>query len=368
MSVYDEKMNYLSQQIATIEGEYENLSMQLYRHETDLQRFEFVKTSFLEDLQQINMKLAAAKSYIDDLSHLQLIPDEDAKVENSSRSLRVWRSSKSSSASQASSTNQYYLEKLTKLEKHIRSRENELNKLVQELRKLELDSQIFIDLERDINIRLSKKETYLSELHHKLQAAGSCEDDLVQLNILHGKELEERDHLISELTRLRTDGKAFQDLFHLLSEDRATKESHLNRYKKKHFDLAKSVGLPSPHADHCFNNSDNGDGDADDSSSVTSIVTLESELSSGKILQSVYDQKVASTKRDIAKYEAEKALIQADLAKVQDDTSSFNFLAESIKSKLEVREKQLQALKKNQADFRNSISAQEKEFLRLLRN
>lgn len=366
-------MRHLSEQISALEGECENLYMQLCRHETDLQRFEFVKASFIEDLQQINVKLAVAKSYLDDLSNLQVIPDEDAKGEASSRSLRVWRSSKSSSASQASSsTNHYYMEKLSKLEKHIRTRETEVNKLVQELRKLELDSQIFIDLEKDISNRLKKKEVYLVELHGKMQSPDACdEEELSKLNSHYVKELEERDHLISELTRLQNDGKAFNDLFHLLSEDRVTKEAHLNKYKKKHYDLARSVGLPSPHGDH---NCNEMGGDDDDSVSATSIATFSSSLESenthnysvATITRSIYDQKVAAAERDIAKYEAEKALIQADLAKFQDDALSFSSLSDAIKSKLQAREKHLQTLKKNQADFKESLSRQEKELLRLL--
>jgi hypothetical protein len=366
-------MQHLSEQIATLEGECENLSIQLCRHETDLQRFEFVKSSFIEDLQQVNVKLAVAKSYLDDLSNLQVIPDEDAKGEASSRSLRVWRSSKSSSASHASSsTNTYYMEKLSKLEKHIRTRESEVNKLVQELRKLELDSQIFIDLEKDISNRLKKKEIYLAELHKKTQSPGVCdEEELSKLNSHYVKELEERDHLISELARLQGDGKAFSDLFHLLSEDRVTKETHLNKYKKKHYDLARSVGLPSPHGDH---NCDETGGDDDDSCSVTSNLTFSSSFESepshtrsvATITRSMYDQKVAAAERDIAKYEAEKALIQADLAKFQDDAVSFSSLSDAIKSKLQSREKHLQILKKNLADFKESLSKQEKELIRLL--
>ena len=323
-------------------------------------------------MQQINVKIAIAKSYLDDLSNLQVIPDEDAKADASSRSLRGWRSSKAPSASHASSTNHYYMEKLSKLEKHIRTRETEVNKLVQELRKLELDSQIFTDLEKDISNRLKKKETYLAELHEKTQASGAGDQDEVsKLNNLYVKELEERDHLISELTRLQNDGKAFNDLFHLLSEDRVTKEAHLNRYKKKHYDLARSVGLPSPHVDHKCEESG---ADDDDSNSVSSNLTFSSSFESdhshnhsvATITKSLYDQKVAAAERDIAKYEAEKALIQADLAKFQDDALSFSSLSEAIKLKLQSREKHLQTLRNNQVDFKESLARQEKELLRLI--
>merc|ERR1712113_1006451 len=138
-------------------------------------------------------------------------------------------------------------EKLTKIDRHIKLRREECENLGQELEKLEADSQIFTDLAKDLSDRLKAKD---QSMHKKTPELNQMtQQQLSRLNVVIEKDREEREQLEAELKRLKDDSETFSALVKALTDERKTKLEHVEKYKRRHREMAQSIGLTSPYAE-----------------------------------------------------------------------------------------------------------------------
>merc|ERR1712127_645402 len=103
------------------------------------------------------------------------------------------------------------------------------------------------------------------------------QQQLSRLNVVIEKDREEREQLEAELKRLQDDSQTFSSLVQALTDERKTKLEHVEKYKRRHRELAVSIGMTSPYAD-----SEGEDFDDDASvSSTWSFMSIDSATTSG---------------------------------------------------------------------------------------
>merc|ERR1712038_377349 len=128
---------------------------------------------------------------------------------------------------------------------------------------------------------------------------GKTKDQLAKLNVVLEKENGDRDQLVAELERLKNDSQTFSALVKALTEERKTKLEHVEKYKKRHREMATSIGLTSPYTESGASSGDDVDDDASISStwSLMSIDTVATSTSAaygtGTIAKIDYDQKMS---------------------------------------------------------------------------
>jgi len=366
-SIYEEKLIQMTLELKEREDERENIAMTLYRHESDSQRLFYVKNTLTEDLARKEEQIAELKSELRDVSQLTVIPNAAPQTERQFRRLRV-RGSKRLAANASMSMSSYYTEKLNKIERHIKLREEECTSLGQELEKLEADSQIFTDLAKDLSDRLKAKD---QSMHKKTPELNQMtQQQLSRLNVVIEKDREEREQLEAELKRLKDDSETFSALVKALTDERKTKLEHVEKYKRRHRELAVSVGMTSPYVE-------GGEDDVDDDASVSStwsFMSIDSVTTSGTqqsnsgqsqslgtITKIEYDQRLSTLEANITKHEEDRVFILNDLEKLEADTHAFAELSSSLKQKLKTKEEQIEKLRKDLDDFSERLQKQEKE-------
>jgi len=366
-SIYEEKLIQMTLELKEREDERENIAMTLYRHESDSQRLFYVKNTLTEDLARKEEQIAELKSELRDVSQLKVIPNAAPQTERQFRRLRV-RGSKRMAANASMSMSSYYTEKLNKIERHIKLREEECTSLGQELEKLEADSQIFTDLAKDLSDRLKAKDQSMHKKSPELNQM--TQQQLSRLNVVIEKDREEREQLEAELKRLKDDSETFSALVKALTDERKTKLEHVEKYKRRHRELAVSVGMTSPYVE-------GGEDDVDDDASVSStwsFMSIDSVTTSGTqqsnsaqsqslgtITKIEYDQRLSTLEANITKHEEDRVFILNDLEKLEADTHAFAELSTSLKQKLKTKEEQIQKLRKDLDDFSERLQKQEKE-------
>merc|ERR1712038_1941922 len=366
-TIYEEKLIQMSLELKEREDERENIAMTLYRHESDSQRLFYVKNTLTEDLARKEEQIAELKSELRDVSQLTVIPNAAPQTERQFRRLRV-RGSKRMAANASMSMSSYYTEKLNKIERHIKLREEECTSLGQELEKLEADSQIFTDLAKDLSDRLKAKDQSMHKKSPELNQM--TQQQLSRLNVVIEKDREEREQLEAELKRLKDDSETFSALVKALTDERKTKLEHVEKYKRRHRELAVSVGMTSPYVE-------GGEDDVDDDASVSStwsfmsidsVTTSGTQQSNSAQSQSVgtitkieYDQRLSTLEANITKHEEDRVFILNDLEKLEADTHAFAELSSSLKQKLKTKEEQIEKLRKDLDDFSERLQKQEKE-------
>lgn len=367
-SIYEEKLIQMTLELKEREDERENIAMTLYRHESDSQRLFYVKNTLTEDLARKEEQIAELKSELREVSQLTVIPNAAPQTERQFRRLRV-RGAKRLAANASMSMSSYYTEKLNKIERHIKLREEECASLGQELEKLEADSQIFTDLAKDLSDRLRAKDQNIHKKTPELKEM--TQQQLSRLNVVIEKDREEREQLEAELKRLKDDSETFSALVKALTDERKTKLEHVEKYKRRHRELAVSVGMTSPYVEG------NGDGDdVDDDASVNStwsFMSIDSVTTSGTqqsgsaqstvgtITKIEYDQRLSTLEANITKHEEDRVFILNDLEKLEADTHAFAELSDSLKQKLKMKEEQIEKLRKDLDDFSERLQKQEKE-------
>jgi len=368
-SIYEEKLIQMTLELKEREDERENIAMTLYRHESDSQRLFYVKNTLTEDLARKEEQIAELKSELREVSQLTVIPNAAPSTERQFRRLRV-RGAKRLAANASMSMSAYYTEKLNKIERHIKLREEECASLGQELEKLEADSQIFTDLAKDLSDRLRAKDQNIHKKTPELKEM--TQQQLSRLNVVIEKDREEREQLEAELKRLKDDSETFSALVKALTDERKTKLEHVEKYKRRHRELAVSVGMTSPYVEG------NGDGDdVDDDASVSStwsFMSIDSVTTSGTqqsgsqnpnlvgtITKIEYDQRLSTLEANITKHEEDRVFILNDLEKLEADTHAFAELSDSLKQKLKMKEEQIEKLRKDLDDFSERLQKQEKE-------
>jgi len=358
----------MSLELKEREDERENIAMTLYRHESDSQRLFYVKNTLTEDLSRKEEQIAELKNELRDMANLQIIPDGQAQTGQKFRRLRRG-GSRRAATSTSMSMSAYYTEKLNKIERHIKLREEECANLGTELQKLETDSQIFTDLAKDLSERLKAKDEQMSSKKGESELGAMTQQQLSRLNVVIEKDREEREQLVAELKRLKDDSETFSALVKALTEERSTKMDHVEKYKRRHRELATSIGLTSPYVDS-GNGTDSGDFDDDASvSSAWSLMSIDSvntsntnfSASLNTITKLDYDQKVSQLEAGITKHEEDRIFILNDLEKLEADTHAFSELSNSLKQKLQMKEEQIDLLRKDLDDFANRLKKQEKE-------
>jgi len=312
-----------------------------------------------EDLTKKEEQITNLKKELRDMGNITVISNGTPQVERQFRRLRG-RVSKRPPKNANSTMSSYYNEKLNKIDRHIKLRQEECTNLGKELEKLEADSQIFTDLAKDLSDRLNAKDKEISEMKGQTK---------YQLNI--EKDEEERDQLVAELERLNGDSQTFSALVKALTEERKTKLEHVEKYKKRHREMATSIGLTSP-----YKESDIGSGsgdDVDDDASVSSTWSLMSidtvatsmsqspSFSTGTMTKIDYDQKVSHLEANITKFEEERVFILNDLEKLEGDTHAFMELSSALQEKLKKKEEQIEFIKKDLDQFAEKLANQEKE-------
>lgn len=367
-TIYEEKLIQMSLELKEREDERENIAMTLYRHESDSQRLFYVKNTLTEDLSRKEEQIAELKNELRDMANLQIVPDGQAQTGQKFRRLRRG-GSRRAAASTSMSMSAYYTEKLNKIERHIKLREEECANLGTELEKLETDSQIFTDLAKDLSERLKAKDEQMSSKKDESELGAMTQQQLSRLNVVIEKDREEREQLVAELKRLKDDSETFTALVKALTEERSTKMDHVEKYKRRHRELATSIGLTSPYVDS-GNGTDSGDFDDDASvSSAWSLMSIDSvntsntnfSASLNTISKLDYDQKVSQLEAGITKHEEDRIFILNDLEKLEADTHAFSELSNSLKQKLQMKEEQIDLLRKDLDDFANRLKKQEKE-------
>jgi len=367
-TIYEEKLIQMSLELKEREDERENIAMTLYRHESDSQRLFYVKNTLTEDLSRKEEQIAELKNELRDMANLQIIPDGQAQTGQKFRRLRRG-GSRRAATSTSMSMSAYYTEKLNKIERHIKLREEECANLGTELQKLETDSQIFTDLAKDLSERLKAKDEQMSSKKGESELGAMTQQQLSRLNVVIEKDREEREQLVAELKRLKDDSETFSALVKALTEERSTKMDHVEKYKRRHRELATSIGLTSPYVDS-GNGTDSGDFDDDASvSSAWSLMSIDSvntsntnfSASLNTITKLDYDQKVSQLEAGITKHEEDRIFILNDLEKLEADTHAFSELSNSLKQKLQMKEEQIDLLRKDLDDFANRLKKQEKE-------
>jgi len=368
-TIYEEKLIQMTLELKEREDERENIAMTLYRHESDSQRLFYVKNTLTEDLARKEEQIAELKSELREVSQLTVIPNAAPQTERQFRRLRV-RGAKRLAANASMSMSSYYTEKLNKIERHIKLREEECTSLGQELEKLEADSQIFTDLAKDLSDRLKAKDRHINKKTPDLQ--GMTQQQLSKLNVVIEKDREEREQLEAELKRLKDDSETFSALVKALTDERKTKLEHVEKYKRRHRELAVSVGMTSPYVEGGVD--DDVDDDASVSStwsfmsidSVTTSGTQQSTSNSqhgggGTITKIEYDQRLSTLEANITKHEEDRVFILNDLEKLEADTHAFAELSDSLKQKLKMKEEQIEKLRQDLDDFSERLQKQEKE-------
>ena len=301
------------------------------------------------------------------MANLTVVANASPQAERQFRRLRG-RANKRLAKNTNASMSAYYTEKLNKIERHIKLRQEECENLGQELEKLEADSQIFTDLAKDLSERLNNKDKQLNEIQ------GKTKDQLKKLGVVIEKNEEEREQLVAELQRLKEDSDTFSALVKALTEERKTKLEHVEKYKKRHREMANSIGVKSPYVDNGTSSGDDIDDDASVSStwSLMSIDTVATSASSstnnfgaGTIAKIDYDQRISQLEANITKYEEDRIFILNDLEKLESDTHAFTELSNSLKSKLQQKEDQIERVKKELEEFAQRLKNQEKELQNL---
>jgi len=367
-TIYEEKLIQMSLELKEREDERENIAMTLYRHESDSQRLFYVKNTLTEDLSRKEEQISELKNELRDMANLQIIPNGQEQTGQKFRRLRRG-GSRRAAANTSMSMSAYYTEKLNKIDRHIKLREEECANLGTELQKLETDSQIFTDLAKDLSERLKAKDEQMSSKKDESELGEMTQQQLSRLNVVIEKDREEREQLVAELKRLKDDSETFSALVKALTEERSTKMDHVEKYKRRHRELANSIGMTSPYVD-----SGNTDGatDFDDDASVSSAWSLMSidsvntsntnfSASLNTITKLDYDQKVSQLEAGITKHEEDRIFILNDLEKLEADTHAFSELSNSLKQKLQMKEEQIEQLRKDLDDFANRLKKQEKE-------
>lgn len=299
------------------------------------------------------------------MANLNVVANASPQAERQFRRLRGRankRLAKNASASMAT----YYNEKLSKIDRHIKLRQEECENLGKELEKLEADSQIFTDLAKDLSDRLNAKDQQMSEMK------GKTKDQLKKLGVVIEKDQEEREQLVAELQRLKDDSETFSALVKALTEERKTKLEHVEKYKKRHREMAQSIGLTSPYVESGTSSDVDDDASVSSTWSLMSIDTVATSTSatygSGTIAKIDYDQKMAQLEANVAKYEEDRIFILNDLEKLESDTHAFTELSNSLKSKLRQKEDQIVRVKKELDDFAQRLKNQEKELANLTKD
>merc|ERR1712165_433728 len=366
-SIYEEKLQQMTLELKEREDERDNIAMTLYRHESDSQRLFYVKNTLTDDLKRKEEQIVNIKQELRDMANLTVVANASPQAERQFRRLRG-RVSKRPPKNAGSSMSSYYTEKLTKIDRHIKLRREECENLGKELEKLEADSQIFTDLAKDLSDRLNAKDQQMSEMK------GKTKDQLKKLGVVIEKDQEEREQLVAELQRLKDDSETFSALVKALTEERKTKLEHVEKYKKRHREMASSIGLTSPYTESGASSGDDVDDDASVSStwSLMSIDTVATSTSSaygsGTIAKIDYDQKMSQLETNITKYEEDRIFILNDLEKLESDTHAFTELSNSLKSKLRQKEDQIVRVKKELDDFAQRLKKQEKELANLTKD
>jgi len=362
-SIYEEKLIQMTLELKEREDERENIAMTLYRHESDSQRLFYVKNTLTEDLARKEDQIAELKTELREISQLTVIPNSAPSADRQFRRLRVRSSSKRMATNASVSMSSYYTEKLNKIDRHIKLREDECSNLGQELEKLEADSQIFTDLAKDLSDRLKAKDQNIKK---QPELKEMTQQQLSRLNVVIEKDREEREQLEDELKRLKSDSETFSALVKALTEERRTKLEHVEKYKRRHRELAQSVGMPSPYAEP-----NGSDGDVDDDASVSStwsFMSIDSVATSGTqnqgqgtITKLEYDQRLSTLEANITKHEEDRVFILNDLEKLEADTHAFSELSDSLKQKLKNKEEQIEKLRQDLNDFTDRLKKQERE-------
>jgi kinesin family protein 4/21/27 len=369
-SIYEEKLIQMTLELKEREEERENIAMTLYRHESDAQRLYYVKSTLTEDLSRKEQQINDLKTELREMATLTIVTTPTPQNESHFRRLRFGAAKRLASNASVSMSG-YYTEKLNKIERHIKLREEECSNLGLELQKLEADSQIFIDLAQDLSDRLKEKDESMA----KNSMNKNTQQKLDKLNVVIDKDKEERDQLVAELKRLREDSETFAALVKALTEERSTKLEHVEKYKRRHSELASSVGMTSPYAsqDNGASSGDDCDDDASVSSawshmSMDSVGTAITQQPSQSISKIEYDQKVSQLEADITKHEDDRIYILSDLEKLEADSQAFNELSNSLKQKLRSKEDQIVTLKKDLDEFSERLKKQEKELADLAKH
>jgi len=233
---------------------------------------------------------------------------------------------------------------------------------------VEADSQIFTDLAKDLSDRLNAKDKQMSDMKGKTKA------QLKKLGVVIEKDEEEREQLVAELKRLKDDSETFSALVKALTEERKTKLEHVEKYKKRHREMAVSIGMTSPYSE---SGTSSGGEDVDDDASVSStwslmsidtVATTSTVFGSGTISKIDYDQKISQLEANITKYEEDRIFILNDLEKLENDTHAFTELSNSLKLKLQQKEDQILRVKKELDEFADRLKNQEKELANLTKD
>lgn len=366
-NIYEEKLMQMTFEMKEREDERDNIAMTLYRHESDSQRLFYVKNTLTEDLARKEEQIKGLKQELRDLGNITVVSNGTPQVERQFRRLRG-RVSKRPPKNANSTMSSYYTEKLNKIDRHIKLREEECANLGKELEKLEADSQIFTDLAKDLSDRLNAKDKEITEMK------GKTKDQLKKLGVVIEKDQEERDQLVAELERLKGDSQTFSALVKALTEERKTKLEHVEKYKKRHREMATSIGLTSPYKES-ETGSGSGDDFDDDASvsstwSIMSIDTVATSMSQNTFASQTmtkidYDQKVSQLEANITKFEDDRVFILNDLEKLEGDTHAFMELSSALKMKLKAKEEQIEQIKKDLDDFAEKLSNQERELMGL---
>lgn len=365
-NIYEEKLVQMTFELKEREDERDNIAMTLYRHESDSQRLLYVKNTLTEDLQRKEEQIAQLKQELRDMSNVTVVSTGTPQAERQFRRLRG-RMNKKPPKNASTQMSSYYTEKLNKIERHIKLREEECINLGKELEKLEADSQIFTDLSKDLSDRLNAKDKELTEMKGKTKA------QLKKLGVVIEKNQEERDQLQAELERLKGDSETFLALVKALTEERKTKLEHVEKYKKRHREMATSIGLTSPYKETADSGSggDDGDDDASVSStwslmSIDTVATSTSGFNPNLTMTKIdYDQKISQLEANITKHEEDRVFILNDLEKLEADTHAFTELSTALKEKLRAKEDQVVQLKKELDEFAKKLDDQANELAKL---
>jgi SMC interacting uncharacterized protein involved in chromosome segregation len=186
------------------------------------------------------------------------------------------------------------------------------------------------------------------------------------------KSKEEREQLGAELERLKGDSDTFSALVKALSEERKTKLEHVEKYKKRHREMATSIGQVSPYkVNTSVNDAGSGPEDFDDDASVSStwslmsidtVATNTSSFNAATTMTKIdYDQKVSQLEANITKYEEDRIFILTDLEKLEGDTHAFTELSNALKQKLRAKEDQILKLKQELEEFSKKLDDQAEE-------
>lgn len=157
----------------------------------------------------------------------------DLKVEDDTRNDSRGRSPrKLTERSHKSFKMTSYLDRLDRIRIKIDSMQRDCDNLINEMKKLKADSKIFKTLAFTLSSRLSVKDRQMVCL--------MSEDEKVE-------KLKEIVHLEAELARLKDNSETFSDILLELEEERCIKLKRLEKYKRKHVELASYIGIKSPY-------------------------------------------------------------------------------------------------------------------------